>query len=118
MSMVKRLAAHYGKSEASADAVNALLKKFGLTVIAPRLLSNVRARVAQQERYNTVHVRTASVLDDGTLETLIQEVGAPQDAEVVVTIDPLMLQGTEVSYGGKKWSSNAKEKLNRFVHLK
>lgn len=116
--MVKRLATHYGKDEASADAVNGLLKKFNLTVIAPRLLANVRAHVVQQERYKTVHVRTTSLLDSTELQTLRTVVGAPHDAPIDVTVDPTMLRGTEVSYGGKKWSSNAKEKLNRFVHLK
>ena len=117
MSMTKRLAAYYSKNEATADAVSALLTNFGLAVVAPRLRVNVQARVAQQERYTTVHVRTAAVLDDDTLHVLRRHVGAPQDALTVVVIDPSVLHGTEVSYGGKKWSSNAKEKLNRFVQL-
>lgn len=118
MSIAKRLAKYCSKDEASADAVLQLLNKFGLRAIGPRLAAHARARMVAQERYTTVRVRTATELSTQELDVLMQMVEAPKGAPVEVTIDKTVLAGTEVLYGGRKWSSNAKEKLNRFVTSK
>lgn len=118
MSISKRLARQYSKNEASAEAINGLLNKFGLTSIARRLQVHVHAHAMQQVLYDTIHVRTAEELTSDALRSVIDRAGLPQDVQTVVTIDPTMLNGTELTYGGKKYSSNAKEKLNRFVMSK
>jgi F0F1-type ATP synthase delta subunit len=118
MSISKRLARQYSKNEASAEAINGLLNRFGLTSIAQRLRVHVHAQVMQQALYDTIHVRTAEKLTSDALRALIDRAGLPQGVPTVVTVDSTMLSGTELTYGGKKYSSNAKEKLNRFVTSK
>ena len=118
MSMAKRLAQYYSRHEASADHMTALLRRFKLEAVAPRLKVHLVAYAMRQDQYNALYIHSACMLTDAEIAHIRQMVGAPEDVRIVVEQNDAVLNGSEVYYRGKRWSTSAKEKLNRFVTSK
>jgi hypothetical protein len=68
--------------------------------------------------YDTVHIRSAAPVSEELVAVLRARVEAPSGAPQAVSVDEALLQGVEVSYGGKKWSGDASSVLRRFVDMK
>jgi hypothetical protein len=118
MSMAKRLAAYYSRNEARADQMTALLKRFKLDAVAPRLKSHITGYAKRHDQYDTLYVYSADVMTDAEIANVKQTVGAPADVVMVVEQRADVLDGSEVYYRGTRWSTSAREKLNRFVTSK
>lgn len=115
MSLAKRLANRCIASEASADRIVELLERFALTALVPQLKTHIARQAVRKARYTDVHIRSVVPVSEHEAQALSALVGAAADTPRTVSIDPTLVQGTEVTYGGRKWSGDARTMLRRFV---